>query len=302
MNSKKRIKRIVLCHLALGLTGAASFLPTASWGQQNGLDTSAPLPTPNQEGSRQDLWAGAGSAPTDAPLADDGFYDRYLKGRLELGTRSVYRKFTNSDSGAMGKGQGEGTFLGSIYAVNEDQNELPVQPFVTYYFTKYIGLELAYDSLTAKTVAYSDGASKTDGNIVLAGPTLSLMGRYPNQTPFTPYMGLGIGIFHGDFNPDAAWALGYTNPVVYKSLGSPSTLDGGYSREMIIDDTVALLLTAGTAYRVYRNWSVDLSVQYMKADVDAVFKSFQDGASFVNEPGKFPLSNVTLRAGLVYTF
>ncbi len=284
--------------------GAFVFSPSVSWGRDLSLDVarSATVETADQNNETLKISPASYGITTDAISSDNGMYDRYLKGRLQIGTRSVYRVLTHADSGAMGGGQGSGTFLGSIYALDEEQNYLPIQPFLAYYFNDFIGLELAYDSFSAKTVAYSEGMVKTDGEIDLEGPTLTLLARYPNETPFTPYVGVGFGYYYASFSPDAAWALGYANPVEYKNLGSPNTLDDGYYRAMVPKNTVALQLTAGVSYQIYKHWSVDLSAEYIKADVDAVFKSYSYGESFINEPGTFPMSNVTFRFGIVYDF
>jgi opacity protein-like surface antigen len=301
MNFNNFVKNISFYSLTMGLVGMFSLYPTPSRGLGNDSDIffSDTVEMAEKNDGQREISTAAETVPSDS---NNGIYSRYISGRLQLGTRSVYRRLTHSDSGAKGGGQGSGTFLGSIYALNENQDELPVQPFLVYYFTKYIGLELAYDSIEAETVAYSDGYVKTDGNVSLGGPTLTLMGRYPNHTSFTPYVGIGIGFFQGDFDPDPAWALGYSNPIVYQSLGSPVTLCDGTSREMEIDNTVGILVITGVTYQVYQKWSVDLSAEYIKADADAVFRSYQYGESFVNDPGSFPLSNVTLRIGIVYEF
>jgi len=119
--------------------------------------------------------------------------------------------------------QGKGTYLGTIYALDETQQALPLNLYANYFFTQYIGLEVVYESIEAETVATSIGYStiKSDGDIFLGGPTLNLVGRYPNLTRFTPYLSVGVGYFFGDFDEAAHWALGYSDPTVYEALGEP---------------------------------------------------------------------------------
>jgi outer membrane protein W len=303
MKSETKTRNIIILGLNLGLAGALFLQPSFSWAGGNDIGD----PSPTKASSPYSITGQSeGLAASDQQLSvetssDDSFHDRYLKGRLQIGTRSAHRILTNADSGAMGKGQGEGTYLGSIYALSDEQNLLPIQPFLTYYFTRYMGLELAYDSFEAKTLAYN-GAIKTDGKIDIKGPTLTLLGRYPNQTSFTPYAGIGLGFFSTHFDADPAWALGYADTAEWSSYGYPKTSVDGYYRYMFLDNIVSVLLTAGVSWNIYGNWSLDLSAEYIKANVDATFRSYSYGVNFINEPGSFPMSNVSLRTGISYTF
>ncbi len=233
------------------------------------------------------------------------FYKNYIKGKLSIGTRIVYRSLTDGDSGAKGGLQGSGTFLGTIYALDEEQNYAPTKIFLGYDFTKYFGIELAWDSMEASTKATSIYSSeiKSDGEVSLYGPTLSLLVKIPNKTQFTPYGGLGIGFFSADFDESADWALGYQGPSHYESLGSPSTPFNGHTRSMEVDSTTAFLLTIGVSWFPTENWFLDLSGQYVKADTDATFTSFQDGVQTgTPQTGNFPMDNFAVRFGIGYRF
>lgn len=263
------------------------------------------IPHPSPTGGREPaMSAGDAAQPEAGPSDEDNFFVRHIEGKLQFGTRSVHRLLTNSDSGAKGGTQGSGTFLGTIYALDEEQNYLPIQPFLTYYANRYIGFELAYDSMEAKTIAYSSWYSsiKTDGNVRLSGPTLSLLGRYPNATAHTPYAGIGLGFFTGDFDEDPSWQLGYPDPSVYENLGSPGTIYNGRYREIVVEDTIAFLLTAGATWQFHPNWAADFSVQYVKAKADATFFGYTDEVLDTVQPGSFPLDNLAIRAGIVYQF
>lgn len=247
--------------------------------------------------------AGNEGAEYDASEKESDFYTDYLSGRLEIGTRVTYTILTESDSGAAGGGQGEGTFLGTIYALDENQDYIPKNIFARYYFSKYIGIELAYDSVEAETVAPSDyTTTKTDGDVSLSGPTISLVGRYPNSSSFTPYVSLGIGFFSGDFEESADWALGYYDPAEYAALGSPSTSYNGVTRVMDVDDEIAVLFGIGIAYSFTEHFSLDMSLQYTVAEADATFSSYKYGTLTSEQDGSFPLDNVAVRAGLTYSF
>ena len=235
---------------------------------------------------------------------ENSLYNDYLSNKLEIGTRISYQGLTNSDSGAKGGTQGEGTFLGTIYALDEVQQSLPLNLYATYFFSQYFGVELGYESIEAETVATSIGYStiKSDGNVFLGGPTLSLVGRYPNQTRFTPYLSVGVGYFFGDFDEEAHWALGYSDPTVYEALGSPSTTYDGKTREMNIDDEIGLVVAAGCAYQMTDHLSLDLSLSYTAVEADATFIGYVDGIQVLEQDGSFPLDNIALRAGVSFSF
>ena len=221
----------------------------------------------------------------------DSFMKDYIPGKLQLGTRVTYRVFTDSDSGHKGGTYGTGTYLGTIYALDEEQDYLPRKLFLAYFFSQHFGIEFAYDWIKAQTVAMDtdNNVVKTDGNAILSGPTLALLGRYPNATSFTPYAGIGVGLFHGDFDETADWAHSYWG-----------TSDR--NRQMSVDSTTALLLTAGVTWAIEGHWLLDCSLQYVRADADAVFYGVTDGVVDTVQPGHFPMDNVAFRLGVIYSF
>ena len=245
---------------------------------------------------------GKTAAPAPAAGAVRNDYDQWGKSRLLIGTRSAYRILTDKDSGQRGGKYGNGTFLGTIYALEESQNLLPNKPFIACSLTQYISIELAFDQEEAKTLAASGSIDKSDGSLTLEGPTLTLIGKYPNSSPLTPYLGVGIGIFAADFQESAHWALGYPNETTYTALGSPSTLYNNRSRQIDVENVNALLMTIGTMYRIQPKWYIDLSAQYFKTDVDATFYGYTNAVLDTQQVGAFPMDNVSIRLGLAYQF
>lgn len=213
----------------------------------------------------------------------------FIRGHLQIGTRSVYRTLTDDDSGHKGGSYGTGTYLGTIYALDEDQNVLPVQFYLTYFFNDYVGIEFAYDQMEAETVATNGYTMdiKTDGNVTLAGPTISVIGRYKNKTPVTPFVGIGAGFFSGGFDATSTWAY---------------TASNGAYRYMNVDDVTALLLTAGAEWEFVEHWMLNLSLQYVSADVDAEFDGYVNGVQYAAQTGHFPMDNIAFRIGVAYQF
>ncbi len=221
----------------------------------------------------------------------DHFYNEYIQNRLEIGTRISYRFLTNKDSGHKYGSYGTGTYLGTIYALDEKQNYCPNKFFVKYFFTQYLGFKVAYDSIKAKTLSWSTSKNsiETDGDVILSGPTIALIAKYPNRTRFTPYADLGLGFFHGDFDREPTWA--------YTDWGSADR-----NRYMLVDDTTAVFVDAGVTYQIYQNWYIDGSIEYMHADADATFKGYTNTTLDTVQTGHYPLNNISLNLGLGYSF
>ncbi len=227
------------------------------------------------------------------------FSDKYIKEHVRLGTRTVYRKLTDDDSGHKGEWYGSGTFLGTIYGLEEVQYPAPVYVYVQYLFNKYFGVELGYDRIEAETKAMGvypgqpfwdlrNGYEKTDGNVILSGPVVSLLGFFPNDSAFTPYVRLGLGFMAAEFDRVADWK--------YAS--------GGGERVMNVDDQVALQLGGGVEWKFYKQWSVNASVLYTKVTVDTSF-DFYNSARVKIQPtqfGEYPMDNVALLLGIAYSF
>lgn len=232
------------------------------------------------------------------------FVAKYITGKLQIGTRTSTRILTDSDSGHEGGTYGSGTSLGTIYAIDEVQDYAPSLFFLKYFFSDYLAAEFAYDSVQGETVATSIGYSgdKSDGDITVSGPTISLVVHYPNANKFSPYASLGIGFYSADFDEAAHWALGYKDPSQYEALGSPSTIYGGRTREMVVDNEIGILLGLGCTYAFTENWLLDLSMQYTQVDVDATFNGYTNGELDTEQDGHFPMDNFAFRLGVAYQF
>ncbi len=226
----------------------------------------------------------------DAAISDH-FFDTYIKDHLQIGLRSAARVLTDDDSGHRGGSYGSGTYLGTIYALDEEQNGAPILLNITYFFNNYIGVEFAYDRIDVETVAFSSSTlqDKTDGNVIIAGPTLSLIAQYRNSTDFIPYAGAGLGFYSGTFDADPEWTLA-------------SKYNGAAYNHMEIDDVVGLQLTAGTKWLFTKNWALDLSVQYIRADTDATYTGYYNDEKYTIQTGHFPMDNVAFRLGIAYHF
>ena len=219
------------------------------------------------------------------------FITEYLQDRVRIGTRLGGSWLTDSDSGHKGGTYGSGTYLGTIYGLKEKNRWLPNKPYLAYGLTPCLEVEVAYEKMTNTTLATDSdtGLKKSDGDAVLAGPTLSLIAKYPHDSQVVPSIGIGLGFFNGDFLETAEWAAS----------------DWGTSqrrRQMVVDSTLALLVTAGLSWNFADHWAVDCSLQYIRADSDATFYGFTDGVLDTEQTGHFPFDSFALRVGLAYAF
>lgn len=219
------------------------------------------------------------------------FYDKYIKDHLQMGVRSALRRLTDDDSGYRGGVYGSGTYLGTIYALDEKQNITPLLFNISYYFNEYIGFELAYDRIEAETVAFNTSTQqdKTDGDIIISGPTLTLLAQYGNSTSFTPYAGVGIGYYSSTFDADPEWTYS-------------SEYNGAAYNHMDINSVTGWHLTVGTKWLFSKNWALDLSVQYVQADADATYTGYLNDEKYTTQTGHYPMDNVALRLGITYQF
>lgn len=238
----------------------------------------------------------------------DGFYDDYIKDRLSIGLHINHRYFVDSDSGEKGGVHGEGTYLGTIYAMDEVQNYFP-SLYGKYRINEYLGLELAYSKIESETLATTykqpEYGVKSDGDVVQTGFTLSVLGYYPVNSKFTPYAGVGFGYYKGDFEESDHWGLGYYNPQHYQEAGATGENYKNRSKWMEIDDEFAFILTLGTTYDLPYNLKLDASLQYIFLEASAHYYKINDGVTVQHDHtdnGTFPLDQLAFRLGITYTF
>lgn len=224
----------------------------------------------------------------------------FLADRLVIGTRSTTFALKETE---------KDTFVGSINQLEDIQNSAPTKLYADFYFTEWLGVEISRDRIEAKTITKEqpEVPRHTDGNYVLAGPTLSLVGRYRNRTPLTPYAGVGVAMLSGSFDHAPWWNLGYSSEEEWLSQGSPSTAaptpKGEYVRTMTLDDATGTIGFAGCDYRIWRNLYVDVYLRYMKAESDSSYY-LTHGGDLTSARGPFtvPFDNWAWGIGAGYAF
>jgi hypothetical protein len=210
---------------------------------------------------------------------------------FELGTRITYYKLIEDERGADG---GE-TFLGQISNLDAEQDYAPYKLFADVMYNKYVGAEITWDKVSAATI---NRGGSTDGDVTLMGPIFSLIGRYPNDTIFTPYAGIGVAFLSGSFDEVDWWHYGWASEADYVAAGSPATYRHKKSRRIVVDDVTAFPISMGCAIKVAGGWSADLYFRYMQADADAEFLENER----VLGTGSFAMGNYAFGIGAKYVF
>jgi hypothetical protein len=238
------------------------------------------------------------ASPPDHESGAESSIRSTIAGRLEVGVRVSQFSLLEDSSGALDAfGVPQGTFIGTINGLEEEQELIPPEVFVHFNLNQYIGIELAYDSLELKTRTVDD---KSDGTLTMSGPVFSLIGRYPTGGSFTPYAGLGVALFGAEFDAQAHWALGFTNPEEFAAAGSPSTPNGGRTRTMFVDDGTGVVLTGGCLWRFADDWAADAFVRYMDIDSSALFRVQVSGRTTTEGTGTFIGENLAFGIGVRY--
>jgi hypothetical protein len=140
------------------------------------------------------------------------------------------------------------SFIGSIYGLDADQDYLPYRPYVQAVFYPGMGFGMSYDRLRVATV--DDGGG--DGDVVMDGFYLYLLGEYQNETIFTPYLELGYVFYNNRFDAKDSWS------------------DNG-RREFALEDSGSIYFGGGCDIDITPNWYVGVYARYVNVDVDGSF-------------------------------
>ena len=217
-----------------------------------------------------------GDTSAQAQLDDAGFYSSHIDNKLEIGTRINHIVLLDDKRGE----PYNGSFVGSVTQLREDQDYLPVRFYVQYKFWSYLGIGASYDKVGAEAGdwgLHGPGTGGADGTVELSGPLLYLLGCYPNSTRFTPFCELGAALYSADFEGDAGW---------------------GGGKEMVLEDKNGFYCALGCDCRLHDWWSINIYGRYVNVDVDGVYNLNGD----YREDVLFTMSHLAFGIGAKYTF
>lgn len=226
-----------------------------------------------------------------------------IRDRLELGLRVTYYQLTD---GKNNDPDGDGNyFLGSINELEEEQST-QLRPYARYFVIPYLGFELSMEEMSLITRKWTS-TYDTDGIIKVDGPAFSLVGRYPNESRFTPYGQLGFFLAKGDFDYAEWWHNGFPEYgqafLDWQAMGSPPWPNNGYQRNIDISDETGTFWAGGCSIKLMDHLSLDVQARYMMLDVDAHY-TLSFGGVVRDDRGyySFPLDNWAYQMGVKYVF
>ena len=224
--------------------------------------------------SAQSWWQDAQEKP---------FYQQFIKDRLEIGLRMTYFKYTDAEKrsyDANGNLTGGYTAGISTYNLADVQYYAPL-PYLRYNIIKYLALQIAWERTKGKADTLDPVDPHNDGNLILSGPSLMLLGRYPNETIFTPYAGIGFAFLSADFEEDDSWSQ-----------------DGFLNMES--EDTTGFMLSLGCSIQLMEYVAVDLSLSYMQAKSDTRY--WIRGENYDRATWEYPADALLYQMGVKFLF
>jgi opacity protein-like surface antigen len=223
----------------------------------------------------------------------------WLADHVQIGTRIT--RFNLMTTSRTGNGK---SFLGSIQELDAVQDYWPTKIYADVYPIRYLGIELTWDEARARTGAWSypDYPYHSDGDFVISGPIVSLIGRYPNSTKFTPYAGVGIAFLHAKFLPTAWWHGGFSSPGAWEAAGSPDEIVMPVIRNIDVNSVNATVYVAGCDYSVTDNLLAGVYVRYMEVSLDASFSEEVSGTVVPLGTYSIPMDNIAYGLGVSYAF
>ena len=248
-------------------------------------------------------------AQWDARLAEDlqRFSDRWLADRVVVGARVTQYTFTAAERRTYDEfGNFQEGLLGSIVEIDEENSFSPTF-FVRVRLGDFVSLELGWEQLEGATVKYRSDYS--DGDLNASGPTFIILGRYPNASRFTPYLGMGLVFLDTRFEAWGPWHYGFSSHNLdtydtWVAQGADLRVNGGYRRNIETDDTIGFVVNGGCCYRIADAVSGELVLRIMDADVDTRYYLSWYGTDRVVDGGEYslPLDNWAVQIGITYGF
>jgi outer membrane protein W len=212
-------------------------------------------------------------------------------GEFSVGTRLTYvsLKQANKDF-----------FLGHLNHMEVDQDLAPYKVFADWFFLPYLGVELTWDKMRAKVFNEPDpdGTRTSDGAWVISGPIATVVARYPNDSKFTPAVGVGAAFMSETFEHAGWWHWGYSSVQQYEAAGSPAAPYKGGTRTLDPKDSVGFVVTADCDYRFNDHWAADVYGRYMSISADTHWTNRGEDKGNTS----VPLDNYVLGLGVKYVF
>lgn len=238
------------------------------------------------------LFGGSSAYSAEPPR---GTLAEQLRGRVSIGTRLTAFALADTHSAGTNREAGE-TFIGFIDELEALQNHRLPKLFVSFLATPWLGLELAFDRVKART--WNANTDFSDGTVSASGIILSAVLRYPNATIFTPYAGLGLAFWDARFDEEPWWQFGYDSPEDWVADGSPYWPTHHINKTFRVENDFGVVFEGGLDLYLNEHWSIDLLMRYADLEIDARYYRNAE----LRRTGSFPLSHTAYGVGVRYTF
>lgn len=236
----------------------------------------------------------------------DTFYESYICNHLEIGIRWGFPKI---DHAKKWDGKRDWGFIGTISELQEDIPAIPHNLVINYFFTEWIGMGFAWDSLKATAHTGYTVDRHDDGQFATRGPTLTLVLSVPDvlEGRLVPYAEVGANFPYAEFNAGYWWEYGFSSPGDYKEAGSPTNHKPRNGKHRYIDtrekSKIGLVYGAGAKYFLTQHLCLDFSLRHINADAESHFY-YTIGHKIAgdHDPEKVSLDYTVFAAGLRYAF
>lgn len=191
---------------------------------------------------------------------------------LAVGLRSIYYNLTQSRR----------TIVGNLAVLDEDQNYLPVNPYLQFHVSKYFAVEFAYYRFEDMTLNTDLLRGSSDGDIASSSYMLGLQFRWPHfHKDFVPYLLGGVSYNKNTFLKHNWYYYGFPDPQTYDTWTSQGNKpedwpNNGYRRIHTVENSLGVALGLGLDYFLTKNWAINLDWRYHWTQANWTYQLIND--------------------------
>ena len=188
------------------------------------------------------------------------------------------------------------TYLGTINELDLDTGPLSINSLrFQFLLPKNFRIELGWSSFDLITGTIE---GDTDGTFTLNGPRFMALYRADIHRYVKPVIGLGFSLLNADFEPESAFYYGfsgddkYTDYQDWRDSGSPQPVNGGYHKNIVVEDTVSWQLRLGLDVTYFERWVLGVDYEYIAQNITGDYiLYYNDDPPFRTTPNlEFPAS------------
>ena len=242
------------------------------------------------------------SSPSTGNPEWDGFYDRFIARRVEIGWRAAIPRLDEDHRWNARTGEG---FLGTMADFDLVDHVYFTNFILQYNILPFLALSLAWDQVGAAATTHTEDHHK-DGEWKEHGPTLTAVLSTPRIFDILQaYAEIGPHFPTATFDAETWWANGWASNSDWREFGSPSAPRNDYTRHIDAkaDSSVTLAWGLGLKLFLNENFAIDAAYRHIDADIDAHYTTRIKGRLH-GDNGRYtvPLSYSEFCVGLRWAF